>query len=143
MVRLKFQVEIPKNLTPKMSSTIKNTAQKSVRTVAQDLARTASETTPHLTGDLSGSYAIGYKMSGETKEATVEFSAYNKGFNYAVAMHEWTYKLGEGSRAKGGGTGMSGKTYAVGRKFLTRVFEGESKAYKEYIQQQIKSSLGV
>lgn len=142
MANLKVDVRIKKNLIPKISNETKSAVRKSIKTIAQDLARTASETAPHLTGDLEDSYSIAYQFSSDLMSATVEFSVFKGGFNYAIAMHEWTYKLGAGSRAKGGGTGMSGKSYAVGRKFLTRVLEGEADAYKDYIAEQIKQQLG-
>lgn len=142
MVRINHSVKIQKNLVPKITSQVKTVTQKSLRTVAQDLARTSSETTPHLKGDLEGSFAIGYQFGGSKLSATVEYAVFNGGYNYAIAMHEWTYRLGEKSKAKGGGTGMSGTTYAVGRKFLTRVLEGESEAYRDYIGEQIKKLLG-
>jgi hypothetical protein len=141
MTNIHFDVRIGKNLAKRFSTDTKNTVKKSVRNIAQDLARTASESAPHLTGDLEDSFAIEYSFSGDKMTATVEFAVFKGGFNYAIAMHEWTYKLGEGSQAKGGGTGMSGTSYTVGRKFLTRVLEGESEAYRDYIAEQIRSVL--
>jgi hypothetical protein len=143
MANLKFDFKVSKNLIPKITKDTKDIVKKSIKTIAQDLARTASESAPHLTGDLEDSYAIAYSLSGDNCFATVEFAVFKGGFNYAIAMHEWTYKLGEGSQAKGGGTGMSGTTYAVGNKFLTRVLEGEAEAYKDYIGEQIRRQLGV
>lgn len=142
MAKITYEIKLTKNLIPKFTADTKESVKQAVRTVAQDLARTASETAPHLTGDLEDSYAIEYQFSGDNLYATVEFAVFKGGFNYAIAMHEWTYKLGEGSQAKDGGTGMSGATYAVGRKFLTRVLEGESKTYTEYIEKKIKEQLG-
>jgi hypothetical protein len=143
MARINFDIRVSRNIIPKITKDTKAVVKKSVRTIAQDLARTASESAPHLTGDLEDSYSIEYQFSSDMLSATVEFAVFKGGFNYAIAMHEWTYNLGEGSQAKGGGTGMSGTSYAVGRKFLTRVLEGEADAYKEYIGEQIKRQLGV
>ncbi|MEH7116907.1 hypothetical protein V7128_05695 [Neobacillus vireti] len=142
MTRLRFDIRIERNLIPQVSRNTKNVVKKSVRTIAQDLARTASGAAPHLTGDLESSWSIEYQLSADRMTATVEFAVFKGGFNYAIAMHEWTYNLGEGSRAKAGGTGMSGRSYAVGRKFLTRVLEGEAEAYKDYIAEQIRQQLG-
>lgn len=143
MTKLTFDVKIPKNLVPKITKETKKTVTQAVRTIAQDLARTASETAPHLTGDLEDAYAVEYQFSGSKIMATIEFAVFKDGFNYAVAMHEWTYELGAGSSAKSGGTGMSGKSYVVGRKFLTRVHEGESVRYTKYVGEQILKQLGV
>jgi hypothetical protein len=142
MARLKYDVKIAKNLVPKVTRDVEATVRKSVRTIAQDLARTSSESAPHLTGDLEDSYTVSYSNAGGKIVATVEFAVFKGGFNYAIAMHEWTYNLGEGSQAKAGGIGMSGKSYVVGRKFLTRVLEGESDAYVQYIEEQIRQILG-
>jgi hypothetical protein len=138
---LRINVRIDKNLISRFSSDAQKSVKKSVKVIAQDLARTASESAPHLTGDLEDSYSIAYSLSGDKLSATVEFAVFKGGFNYAIAMHEWTYKLGEGSQAKGGGTGMSGTSYAVGRKFLTRVLDGEAQAYADYISAQLRSVL--
>jgi hypothetical protein len=138
---LRINVRIDKNLISRFSSDAQKSVKKSVKVIAQDLARTASESAPHLTGDLEDSYSIAYSLSGDKLSATVEFAVFKGGFNYAIAMHEWTYKLGKGSQAKGGGTGMSGTSYAVGRKFLTRVLDGEAQAYADYISAQLRSVL--
>jgi hypothetical protein len=142
MARLRFDVRVQRNLVSNVTSEMRSVVRSSIRTIAQDLARTASETAPHLTGDLEDSYAIEYSLSGDNMFATVEFAVFKGNFNYAIAMHEWTYNLGEGSQRKAGGTGMSGASYAVGRKFLTRVLEGEAETYKEYIAQKIREGLG-
>lgn len=136
-MKTKFDVSVTRNLTDVAMRGVRQQAQKSVKVVGQDLARTSSETTPHLTGDLSGSYTLAFENRGVRSTASVSYAVYKGGFNYAMAMHEGTYKLGEGSRRKGGGTGMSGRNYSVGRKFLTRVLTGEKDAYTEYIQEQI------
>lgn len=141
MTRLHFDVRVVRNLVPNITKETKKAVKDSIKTVAQDIARTASETAPHKTGDLEDSYAIDYSFSGDVMEATVEFSVMNGSFNYAIAMHEWTYNLGAGSLAKSGGTGMSGTSYAVGRKYLERVFNGETQAYTDYISRKIMDSL--
>lgn len=141
MVKFKFDVKIPKNDTARVERVVEKTVQQAIKTCALDLARTSSESTPLLSGSLSGSYAIGYKSMGARYFAMVEFAVYNKGFNYAIAMHEGTYNLGEQSKARPGGTGMSGKSYKVGKKFLTRVLEGESEAYADYIEGKVRAKL--
>jgi hypothetical protein len=143
MSRLTFDVRISRNLIPQITSETKRTITQSIRTIAQDVARTSSEATPHKTGDLEGSYSVAYQSSGSQITATIEYAVYKDGFNYAIAMHEWTYNLGEGSRGKSGGTGMSGTHYPVGNKFLTRVLEGEAETYRNYILDNIKQQLGV
>jgi hypothetical protein len=137
---MKFSAKVTKNLIPQKKSAVSNATKKALRTVAQDLSRTSSDATPFKTGDLAGSYSIAYQFGGSKLTATVEYSVMNAGFNYAVAMHEWAYKLGEGSQGRSG-TGMSGRSYPAGRKFLFRVLMGESKAYRDYIGEQINAVL--
>jgi hypothetical protein len=143
MTRITFDIKIGKNLIPQVTADTKRSITQSIRTIAQDVARTSSETAPHKTGDLEDSYTVEYQMRGDQITATVEYAVYKDGFNYAIAMHEWTYNLGEGSLAKAGGTGMSGTHYPVGNKFLTRVLEGEAETYRNYIWDKIKAQLGV
>lgn len=140
MTNIKFKIEMKRNVTQAVIRNVASTATKAVRDISQDYARTVSETTPHKTGDLAGSYAISY-TGGLVTQGLVEFSAYKGGFNYAMSMHEWTYKLGEGSLRKGGGTGMSGTTYPVGNKFMTRVLAGEQQSYTDYLQKQLKDAI--
>jgi len=138
---VKFDVKLKKNLTKQVRSKVTNVAKKNVRTIAQDLARTSSESAPHLTGNLEKSFTITYKSNGGVHKAEIKYSAVENGFDYAIAMHEWVYNLGEGSQRKPGGTGMSGKRYPVGRKFLTGVLQGEAKTYTEYVKEQLKENL--
>jgi len=140
---LKVSVDVKKNLTQQIIKQTKSAVGKAVKTVAQDFARTVSETAPHRKGDLESSYSISYAGSNSKySQATIEFSIRNGGFNYAIAMHEWTYKLGKGSLAKGGGTGMSNRTYPVGNKYMTRVLEGERETYEDYIKKKFQEALG-
>lgn len=141
MSKIKVDVKITKDLTNKVKAQVDKNVSTGVKNIAQDLARASSGATPHLKGDLSGSYSIEYSLAGKRKYATVEYSVYNKGFNYAIAMHEWTYNLGKRSRQKSGGRGMSGRTYKVGNKFLTRVLKGETKAYRDYVGKQVNKAV--
>lgn len=141
-MKFKYTIDVKKDRISFASDLISKTTQKSIKTVAQDLARTSSESAPHFKGDLEDAYSIEYSMSGGKFTAVVDYAVRKGSFNYAIAMHEWTYRLGEGSARKGGGTGMSGKSYFVGRKYLTRVLNGEAKAYRDYIEEQIRKGLG-
>lgn len=116
--------------------------KKSVQEISKDLKRTASETAPHFKGILEkhGHYRV--KTSGGNIFGEVGFSVLAKnGKDYAIIMHEWNYNLGERSRRKTGGIGMSGKQYPVGNKYLTRVLEGESNAYTKFIGESLKRVL--
>jgi hypothetical protein len=133
--------------------TIKKAVHKAVEEaiydVSDDLVRTSSETTPHDKGILEQSFgrSVAWKNRNEIV-AVVDYSVKEEngqnGFNYALWIHEGDYNLGENSQKKaqaGGGVGMSGQSYAVGNKYLTRVLYGEEETYKEYIQKKINESI--
>lgn len=110
-----------------------------------DLARTASESAPQDKGILEKSYKKEITGNGNKIDGTVEFSVketYSGGnYNYALRMHEGQYNLGPGSRAKPGGTGMSGKHYPVGPKFLENPLQGEQQKYKEHIEAELQKEI--
>lgn len=137
---LRFDVKITKNNIKKITGSSQKALQSSIREIANDLARTSSESAPHWSGNLEKSFKITYRFGTNKLYATIKFSAIEDGFDYAIAMHEWSYQLGEKSKAKSGGTGMSGTSYQVGRKYLTRVLEGEKSTYVKYIHEMLGSN---
>jgi len=112
-----------------------------------DLERVASETAPLDEGDLEmgGSHSV--VVSGDKFIGQVRFQAWNNNpnrsydFNYAIKMHEDNYNLGKKSQQKAGGSGNSGKSYPVGRKYLTRPLQGEAPYYRKQIKQAVKDAL--
>jgi len=122
-------------------NTVRNTSIEAMKECMKDLERVASETTPYDEGDLEMGGFHGVDVAGSKIEGWVGFEAFNKDFNYAIWTHEETYNLGEGSQSKTGGSGMSGKSYPVNNKYLTRPFEGEAPAYRKLIEQEIKDAL--
>jgi hypothetical protein len=122
-------------------NTVRNTSIEAMKECMKDLERVASETTPYDEGDLEMGGFHGVDIAGAKIEGWVGFEAFNQEFNYAIWTHEETYKLGEGSQSKSGGSGMSGKSYPVGNKYLTRPHEGEAPAYRKLIEQEIKDAL--
>jgi len=143
MAGIRFDTRIVVDNTSNILRSVSTASKKAMTDVTNDLAKASSGATPHKTGKLEDSYTkqVGYdssyKLYGEVAYNVVA----RNGFNYAVKMHEANYNLGEGSRAKSGGKGMSGKSYPVGNKFLTRVLEGEKSAYTRHIDDSIKSAL--
>lgn len=120
---------------------------KTMKFAMKDLNRVASETAPLLEGDLEmGGVNDVDKVSNGLK-GWVWFEAWNDhpkrsyDFNYAIWIHEEHYNLGEKSLQKGSGSGLSGKSYPVGRKYLTRPLEGESPYYRDMIEQEVKKAL--
>ncbi|RXT14906.1 hypothetical protein [Ammoniphilus sp. CFH 90114] len=113
--------------------------------IADDLTRVSSETAPHDKGVLEKSFSKDVVSQGSKVTATVTYSVSENSsggsYNYALKMHEDDYNLGAGSQAKPGGKGMSGKTYPVGKKFLTRPLYGEAGAYKEHIEKTLDKAI--
>lgn len=119
--------------------------EKALNECADDLIRTSSESAPHYKGVLEESSSKDVVVQTSKATATVTYSVKesnsNGDFNYALKMHEDDYNLGEKSRAKQGGTGMSGKNYPVGKKYLTRPLYGEAETYKEHITKRLRDSI--
>lgn len=133
----------------KIKAAVRNSIEEAVNDVTDDLVRTSSETAPHLRGILEQSYgrSVGWQSKsciGVVDYSVVEDNGQN-GFDYALWIHEDTeYELGEKSLQKaagGGGVGMSGNSYPVGNKFLTRPLEGEAEAYRKHMQSAVDKGL--
>ncbi len=142
MAEIRVEVRVDWGRLRGLASELQATLKEAVEDCMDDLARTSSETAPHDKGILENSYQKEVTGGADKAEGTVEFSvreSYSGGnFNYAIKMHEGTYNLGPGSQAKPGGTGMSGKHYTVGRKFLERPLQGEQEAYKKHIELKLR-----
>lgn len=131
----------------KILKTVAESTKKSMKSAMKDLHRVASETAPYDEGDLEMGGVHDVDKHSRGWQGWVWFEAWNDhpnrsyDFNYAIWIHEETYNLGEKSRMKAGGQGMSGKSYAVGNKFLTRPHEGEAPTYRKLIEQELKKAL--
>lgn len=116
--------------------------KQSLNEIMDDLVRTSSASAPHKTGTLEQSWSKELKVQGSEPYGIVSYSASSRGgngnYNYALKMHEGGYELGERSKAKSGGTGMSGRHYPVGAGFLGGVLQGEEQAYKNHIEQALR-----
>ncbi len=110
--------------------------------VTDELTRIASEITPLDKGTLQRSNSKKVRVVGETIEGEVEFSVREGDFNYALWIHEGIYNHGEGTQARSGTVGWSGKRYYVGRKYLERPLKGEEQAFYEHIGNKIKNMVG-
>ena len=145
---MKIKVDI-KGLKANTQRIIKATEQstfKSMQDCMKDLNRVASETAPLDEGDLEMSGTNEVHKTGIGVQGSVGFEVWNtegkEAFNYAIWTHEQTYNLGDKSRAKAGGKGLSGKSYKVGRKYLVRPFRGEASTYRGLIERNLKRDLG-
>jgi hypothetical protein len=131
----------------KIEKKVFNASVKTMKKNMMDLERVASETAPLDEGDLEMGGFHDVDINGKEIMGWVGFEAWNDhpnrsyDFNYAIWIHEETYNLGAKSKQKGGGRGLSGKSYPVGNKYLTRPLEGEKLVYREQIKQAIKKKL--
>ncbi|MGE7976604.1 hypothetical protein ACQKOK_27845 [Bacillus cereus] len=131
----------------KIEKAVFNASTKTMKMAMQDLERVASETAPYEEGDLEMGGFHDVDVNGKEITGWVGFEAWNDApnrsydFNYAIWIHEEEYNLGEGSKQKGGGSGMSGASYPVGKKYLTRPHEGEAPTYRDKIEEEVKKSL--
>lgn len=133
-----IKVDIVSNKFRVYSNSAKKAYTKALGDCIDDLVRTSSQSAPHDEGVLEKSWSKEIAFNGNQPYGEVSYSVKGKsGYNYALKMHEGGYQLGEGSLAKRGGTGMSGKSYPVGPKYLTGVLNGEKDAYRKHIEQAL------
>lgn len=131
----------------KINKIVAKSTYNSMKSAMDDLQRVASETTPYEEGDLEMGGFNGVDKYSDSIMGWVGFEAWadapnrSYDFNYAIWIHEETYELGELSKQKSGGSGMSGKSYPVGNKYLTRPHEGEAPTYRALIEQELKMAL--
>jgi hypothetical protein len=129
----------------RMESQAKDAVKVAVEDCADDLVRVSSEIAPHDKGILEKAHAKEVRVIGAMVEATISYTVREQNsrgrFNYALYMHEGIYNLGPGSRQKPGTSGMSGRTYTVGNKFLERPLEGEKEAYKNHIEEAVQRAV--
>lgn len=123
-------------------------AERGLKDCINELVRIASNAAPIDKGTLRKSHEETFntkvgELSGQVEFAIKERQKNGKDFNYALWIHEGDYQLGEQSRSAPGTTGWSGKSYAVGNKYLERPFKGEEEAFKKHIADEVKKDLGV
>lgn len=143
-----MSVTVTKHLYIKeVTAEVKQALETGMWDCIDDLQRTATDSAPHLEGILEQSWAKDVSWRGASRiEGTVVFSVKEgnadwNGFNYALKMHEDDYKLGEKSKAKPGGVGMSGTRYPVGKKYLTNPLYGEAQTYKNHLQEMVNKAV--
>lgn len=118
-------------------------AEEGMNKIVTDLLRVSSEAAPFEEGDLE---RAGEKAVFSTRDeviGVVGFEVYNRDFEYATWIHEdETYNLQEGSLMKGKkpAKGMSGRTYAVDRKYMSRPLYGEANTYKRLLEEEVEKA---
>lgn len=141
-MRIDFDFKLDMKKLEAVAGQVRKAMELGMNDVVDDLIRTSSDTTPILKGTLQKAWSRNVRWLSASKiEGTVGYRADEGGFNYALWTHEYDYKLGAESLKKPGGTGMSGKHYPVGNKYLTRPLEGEKQAYHDHIAKEIREEL--
>jgi hypothetical protein len=143
---IRMDVEIIRDNRKIIRKSVSDGARKGMKDVTDNLVKASSGSAPHDKGILDDSWSkeVGYdstyRLFGKVSYNVLENGA-NGDYNYAIKMHEGNYELGEGSLGKSGGKGMSGRTYPVGKHFLTGVLEGEEETYVKHMEKAIKNEL--
>jgi hypothetical protein len=140
-MRIKVKVKVDNAKLLAAPAAIRAAASEAMNDIADDLVRASSGAAPHDKGVLEKSWNKKVSVGFLRSFAEVSYSAHEKGFNYAIMMHEGSYNLGPGSLAKPGGQGMSGTHYSVGPKFLERPLMGEREAYSNHFRNHIAAAL--
>ena len=129
----------------RLESKAKKVTKEAITEYTMDLLRVATLRTPVDEGNLEQSGTKQIKGTNNGATGTVSFKAMNKGFNYAVKMHEGRYRLGSGSIAKSG-RGVRSKyydgTFKVGSKYLEGTALSCKKGYEKDIQLRLSKALG-
>jgi hypothetical protein len=134
----------------KLRKDVHATAMDTMRDCMNDLSRVSSETTPLEDGNLEQAWNVLVQRRGDNIQGFVGYQCWadqprSYEFDYAIWIHEMDYNLGPLSRLKqassGGGQGLSGATYSVGNKYLTRPFEGEVETYRGIFEDNIKETI--
>lgn len=109
-------------------------AEKGLNDCVDDLLRISSNIAPIDKGSLRQSHKKTIKVSATGVTADISYSIRGKsGYNYAVAMHEWSYTPSNGGSYMG---------YAVGRKYLERPLKMELPKYKNWIATAVMQGMG-
>lgn len=126
---------------------VRRGAERGMHDAVDNLVRVSSEITPFDKGTLSKSWSRNVEWKGDTIVGEVTYSVTEESgdgqrFNYALWTHEEKYEYGEGTKARPGTQGASGKFYEPGRKYLERPLKGESEWAKQHIADEIRKELG-
>lgn len=118
----------------------KSLLKKAAEDIALDYRAAARGSAPHNTGMLEK--GITDKITTSDSAITIEITAssVNRGYDYAPHMNDGNYKLGIKSQGKAGGlSGIAGKSFPVGKGYLTAPLTENSKAYCEYFAKALRS----
>lgn len=116
--------------------------QNALMETMEDLRRCALGFAPKDTGHLESSGRVEIRKTKNTIVGSVTYEVTADSYNYAIKMHEGFYNLGDGSRAKSGGTSKFGVVkHTVGRKYLEEPFKQLLPAYVTHIGEVIERTI--
>lgn len=135
---MSFKVKVISDLPLiKQSKKITSTVKECITDYTDDLYMVAVSRTPVDEGNLetSGKKSV---TSGSNIVGEVSFNATNKGFNYAVKMHESKYKLGEKSKRKRPmRSKYANRSFNVGSKYLVGTALASQKGYTKDLNERL------
>ena len=135
---MSFSVKVIPNLPLiKQSKKITSTVKDAITDYTDDLYMVSVSRTPVDEGNLetSGSKKV---TSGSNITGEVSFNATNKGYNYAVKMHDSKYKLGEKSRRKRPmRSKYANRSFSVGSKYLQGTALASQKGYTKDLNERL------
>lgn len=109
--------------------------------IVTDLVRVSSEAAPFEEGDLERAGDKTVLSTTNSVIGVVGYEVYNKDFEYALWIHEdGSYNLQEGSLTKADAKGLSGRTYPVDRKYMSRPLYGEADTYKKILEEEVEKA---
>lgn len=137
-----IKVKVNKGKVKRVQSLVDKSAAQGMNNVVKDLARVSGEAAPFEEGDLERASETGVFSTKNEVIGVVGYEVFNKNFEYAEWIHEDTeYNLQKGSLAKADAKGLSGKSYPVDRKYLTRPLYGEAETYLQVIADEVAKAL--
>lgn len=137
-----IKVKVNRRALQDVDRKIDKATQEAMEVITTDLLRVSSEAAPFEEGDLERSGEKAIFNEGDTVIGVVGFEVYNEDFEYAEWIHEdMSYELQELSLAKPDAKGLSGKSYPVDRKYMTRPLYGESNHYKKILDRHVEKAL--
>ncbi|HBF7594793.1 TPA: hypothetical protein KOX39_003408 [Clostridioides difficile] len=141
MIKVNIEgLDIPQKLELKA----KKVTKEAITEYTMDLLRVATLRTPVDEGNLEKSGTKEIKNTPNGATGKVSFKAMNKGYNYAVKMHNGRYKLGKESKAKssrGARSKYYNGTFKVGSKYLEGTALSCKKGYEKDIQLRLSKAL--
>jgi hypothetical protein len=137
-----FKIKVSEKLAiVEQSKKISNLVKECITDYTDDLYMVAVSRTPSDTGNLenSGSKRV---TGGSNIVGEVSFLATNKGFNYAVKMHDGKYKLGDKSKSKRAmRSKYASRSFSVGSKYLEGTALSCAKGYTKDLNTRLGNLL--